>query len=322
MPKSRSQVVKLEVCVEMADTEVSIGVSFSRARGIVTSRVKEICAKGNPQTNFLSMLYHNSALFLYLVFTPILSLILLIIASAFERISLSGLIVSIIVVVVSSVLNIVIVRRYKITEQTELLREVNNIVHDYITSMNSLEDLSPKEDSIKPLYSGHSQVSIVSVYRDESWHRLPTLLLVEGDIIALSAGDLTPGKVYELIPTEHQNNHSNGSSHHRGWQRGKAIENGYKIPLRQERKKYSESNLSPAPGMNSSLNSHLPSERYKHNRAIHNESTELLVLSGDIRCFIMRETLVDTFLSTIIDIDNSNPTKITKDNIIRKLFQV
>ena len=50
------------------------------------------------------------------------------------------------------------------------------------------------------IISGHSHISIVTTYRQGIWQRIPTLLLAEGDVIALMGGDVTPGDVYELYP--------------------------------------------------------------------------------------------------------------------------
>jgi hypothetical protein len=52
------------------------------------------------------------------------------------------------------------------------------------------------------IFSGHPHISIVTVYRNTCWMRIPSLGLVEGDIIALMGGDITPGKVFELLPEE------------------------------------------------------------------------------------------------------------------------
>ena len=48
------------------------------------------------------------------------------------------------------------------------------------------------------LCQGSSTVSLYPVYRNGIWQRVPTLLLVKGDIIALGTGDLAPGKVEQL----------------------------------------------------------------------------------------------------------------------------
>ena len=62
-------------------------------------------------------------------------------------------------------------------------------------------DSDPSGDSAA-IFSGHPHISIVTVYRNSCWMRIPSLGLVKGDIIALMAGDITPGKVHELLPEE------------------------------------------------------------------------------------------------------------------------
>ena len=62
-------------------------------------------------------------------------------------------------------------------------------------------DSDPSGDSAA-IFSGHPHISIVTVYRNTCWMRIPSLGLVKGDIIALMAGDITPGKVHELLPEE------------------------------------------------------------------------------------------------------------------------
>ena len=62
-------------------------------------------------------------------------------------------------------------------------------------------DSDPFGDSAA-IFSGHPHISIVTVYRNNCWMRIPSLGLVEGDIIALMGGDVTPGKVFELLPEE------------------------------------------------------------------------------------------------------------------------
>jgi magnesium-transporting ATPase (P-type) len=52
-----------------------------------------------------------------------------------------------------------------------------------------------KKNAIAGLVQGSATISIISAYRDGVWQRLPKLLLVQGDIIALMAGDASPGTV-------------------------------------------------------------------------------------------------------------------------------
>ena len=53
-----------------------------------------------------------------------------------------------------------------------------------------------------PFHSQPGAVSSVLAYRDGEWVRLPTNLLVKGDMLALPAGDIAPGKV-QLLDLQH-----------------------------------------------------------------------------------------------------------------------
>jgi magnesium-transporting ATPase (P-type) len=55
-----------------------------------------------------------------------------------------------------------------------------------------------KKTAIAGLVQGSATISIISAYRDGVWQRLPKLLLVQGDIIALMAGDASPGNAVAL----------------------------------------------------------------------------------------------------------------------------
>jgi len=91
-------------------------------------------------------------------------------------------------------------------------------------------------------------VSIITTCRQGKWRRIPLLLLAEGDIIALSAGDIAPGDIIELVPTSASippppsssststippsaPSSSSSSSHH-GYSLGNSIKKGTKILLR------------------------------------------------------------------------------------------
>ena len=45
------------------------------------------------------------------------------------------------------------------------------------------------------IISGHSHIGIVTTYRNRCWQRIPTLLLAEGDVVALMGGDVTQGRI-------------------------------------------------------------------------------------------------------------------------------
>lgn len=335
------------------------GVTFLKAREIVIDKMENLCKASNPVVNFncLEIMFGHIDYLLYLVISPSISFILLLVVASLENMFLTGLVVTLTLVFLMMGMNIIITYLYLYTEKSEVHNEVVRIINNYVQYISSFEEMSlSEENSTRPLYSGHSQISIVSVFRNNSWHRLPTLLLVEGDIIALSAGDLTPGCVYELIsyldttlegnpstqpPTTEQTRYNHSSRRGGGWVRGRSFEAGVKIHLRQERKKYSYAPTSSSQSHGNRAN--VTNDRHKHNRAIHSESTELLVLSGDMRCYLMRETPMEKFLSSVLenggaglheDGDGPPPplpgtkqakreaNNYVKNNIIRKLFNV
>ena len=52
------------------------------------------------------------------------------------------------------------------------------------------------------LPQGSSLVSIYPVFRNGQWQRVPALMLVEDDIIALGTGDVTPARVEQLAQAQ------------------------------------------------------------------------------------------------------------------------
>jgi hypothetical protein len=67
---------------------------------------------------------------------------------------------------------------------------------EFAESMGTPADLKPMGDDC--LFRGSGRVSIFPAFRDGIWQRVPSMLLVEGDIIALTAGDLTPCRVVPI----------------------------------------------------------------------------------------------------------------------------
>ena len=76
-------------------------------------------------------------------------------------------------------------------------------------------DSEPNTES-EAIFSGHPHISIITVYRNNNWQRIPSLGIVEGDIIALMAGDATPGRAYELLPEENNGNGNGNGTHGNG----------------------------------------------------------------------------------------------------------
>lgn len=133
------------------------------------------------------------------------------------------------------------------------------------------------------------------------WQRLPVLLLVEGDIIALMGGDVTPGSCYELqqqqqqqttftqnTKQQHVNNTSNNNSESMSfdtWKIGKLFMSGEKVHIRNkaqyEKTKYNKDEN----GNTASTDINYSQSSNERHRTLSSESTEILSLSGDIRCF-------------------------------------
>lgn len=119
-------------------------------------------------------------------------------------------IILVLVISVVSALNAALEAMYRKSESLEVSASLKGILEAYesayeaarkyvpLSVLGSSASLACKELSKAYLSSGHSQVSIVHVFRDNQWLRLPVLLLAEGDIIALMGGDITPGQCYEI----------------------------------------------------------------------------------------------------------------------------
>jgi hypothetical protein len=209
--------------------------------------------------------------------------------------------------------------RYLKNARYEVIDEIKSMMCGYL---DILESTSPPASSpSRPvIHTGDPHVSIVTVYRNMEWQRLPSLLLVEGDIISLMAGDITPGKVHELIPLEHSGGGGRGSHHrHNKWRRvsDKVIEKGEKIRTKKRRKPRGSEILDESNG-----------SRYRHDRhsyqsggglvrgasaggrpssekqrTIASNSVELLHFSGDTRCFVLIETPLVEFCRNIFRSD-------------------
>jgi hypothetical protein len=90
--------------------------------------------------------------------------------------------------------------RYKYAEENEIIIELQNILASYERDIGFNDTLMFETEEGSSVLSGITHSSICTTYRNEKWHRLPTLLLCKGDAVALMAGDLAPGAVIEMVP--------------------------------------------------------------------------------------------------------------------------
>ncbi len=94
----------------------------------------------------------------------------------------------------------------------ELMHRALEIIDIYETESSTYEadlkgcDCENVEGSMNECCSGiklgNTWTSVVLAYRDETWQRVPEVLLVEGDIIALIRGDISPGRLRPLSWSE------------------------------------------------------------------------------------------------------------------------
>lgn len=421
--------------------DANCGMRFVDARNNLGNAIECVLgaqASDHPDTKFSRTL--PAKIWFGFVYAPLVSILILIIIAVLYAQFVIGTVLAAVILFAACVLSLIMTSRYYAAESGELFRQLQDIMKQYLGSLESGRMIESQSNlSVKNITSGHSNVSIVAVYRDEYWQRIPSLLLVDGDIIALTAGDITPGKVFELIsdrnsvgppvappwssfggpmspqPIAGPSLSANASmTSRRGWHKGQCLDGGIKIHLREERRKYAitphdvmaayssalaaatadstlqDSNPRPfdsvhkrsrgqsfdtqcrerrlnsdaiSPNLGSRLRSGshdsplgtgsfaggkqghsddktIPTidkqaaasgyaaadnttDRHKHTRAINNQSSELLTLSGDMRCFVLAETPVKSFCRDVLSTSQSshaNSGPILNDSYVRALF--
>eukprot|EP01039_Chlorochromonas_danica_P003638 gene3638-3983_t len=314
-----------------------------------------------------------------------------------ERVFQSGFLLTAVILFGVVVVNLGVVIQYRHCSRSDLSRLITSILTQY-EAYYLLQAKKPPSQLSFGTYipTGHSQLSIINTYRNGAWIKVPYLLLAEGDIIALMGGDVTPCKVYELVPRKesrsattaamHSHTHSHTHSHpatenkvkpelfdpwrelkdtnlsvgassstagassaregevrpsedrmneypqslQRHWEVGQLLQSGTKIlinkhgkrstsktPLDTAKRSRSKSVMEtdgprpPSPTDSSALpplppaasvppkSSSSSSFSNERHRSLGPESTEILRLSGDIRCFMLAETPIEHFVSTV-----------------------
>ena len=156
---------------------------------------------------------------------------------------------------------------------------------------------------------------VYSTYRIESdnnndkgqWHRIPTLLLVEGDFIALKVGDIAPAKCRPLSSSSSSSDCC-------------IVAAGERLTVQslpQVTKETLMSQDAPKSMKNSSVKSGLlPQGRY----SVGYHSKELLLLANGIRIFVLLETPIDLFLKKEQNTKHRPPAVLRQGNAIRIAF--
>jgi hypothetical protein len=213
-----------------------IGLSFPIARQRIVTEITSFLDHVDSTTHTINTT--DNTRLLLLISTIIAIILLVIIAIVTNDLFSTGLIVTIVVSAVVLVLCMVTLLGNKHDKYQEICNEIKDIVSTYKTDLDQYSSDGDDDSNDQSIASGHSQVSIVTTCRLGKWRRIPLLLLAEGDIIALSAGDLAPGDVIELIPSSSSSSPApssagSSSSSYPGYELGNSIKKGTKILLRQ-----------------------------------------------------------------------------------------
>lgn len=296
-----------------------IGNSHSEAR-------KKIFAALNDELLLSQLLNSNFEQLLQRLGPPLFTVIALAVLYGllFEsenegnRVMRPGLLFCLIVYIVALLVSIAshVLRRK--TLQGELQQAISSLLFHYDLQCNNLmESTEDKSDSLPSplmddqyvkLMSGHSHLSIVNVFRNSCWQKIPALLLVEGDLIALMGGDIAPCKVQHL-----KDEHSLAASSKKSevkWSLGSMVLVGETIPVdiinmhadggdefgdglsskcRNLRFETTASQVSSAPSVLAPSTSPTGSSTTAQlrNRVITPDSLEILKFSGNMRCFLV-----------------------------------
>ncbi|CAM9295513.1 unnamed protein product [Chrysoparadoxa australica] len=91
---------------------------------------------------------------------------------------------------------------YRRSESLEVSQRLCAAVQDFIKATATSESrayAAAKDLKALGVQHGSPLVAIFPVFRDGAWQRIPKLLLVEGDIIALMGGDKAPARAEVLM---------------------------------------------------------------------------------------------------------------------------
>lgn len=181
-----------------------IGLTFQESRNIVSESLRDAVNRiKNERVEYLFRhVKENLVSIVTYIVIMLLAIILLLIAIAdcpydiyYELVICAGIIIFV------SLANLIFYAMTQEAKEGEVILALQKTLDEFDSALQ-LPATPAKElgnDSLDfDILAGHAQISIVSCYRNGEWHRVPTLLLAKGDIIALQCGDITPGKCYEV----------------------------------------------------------------------------------------------------------------------------
>ncbi len=133
---------------------------------------------------------------------------------SFANRALEAYIVEASLVLIFLVSNAFLVAMKQECDRRELMHRAMEIIDIYGTESSTCEanskdgereNVEGTKNERSGINLGSTLASVVLAYRDETWQRLPEVLLIEGDIIALICGDIAPGRLRPLSWSEKKN---------------------------------------------------------------------------------------------------------------------
>lgn len=258
------------------------GLSFSSARDILIQAFKDELSKSSHSTEHLKPSTNGQSTYIYLI--VVISIYVFLALLFQSSASYLGALFSILLSSGLIYLDIYVHKHHDHVIGDEVQVELQKILRVYEEDVAGIAAEACEVEEPNVILSGITHSGICTAYRNGKWHRLPSLLLSKGDIVALMAGDLTPGRVLEFLPVE-------GEAGQRGWSPGAILDAGEKVLLHGVRSAQSASSTHAPPSAAAA------SERH---RILQSDSLELLAISGDVRCFQLLETPITTYLANLM----------------------
>ena len=311
-------------------------LTYSSARAIVQSTLREALQEHEQQIikRFgKGSICASAHILAYIVLPPALCCALLGAAIVLAPDFAVDAITTISILFLSTLINLYIIFRVNSSEKLEVYGEVSSMLEDYSKFLNAQSNLDSEsggvlgssESTSTGILSGHPHISIVTTYRNREWRRIPTLLLAEGDIVALMCGDITPGAVWELnpidasvpafFPTSNSKAVHNSTSNAPAARISKKSDSGKRgsqlsgsSPSQKssflDPQKWTRGNMlssgTKVVSRNDKSSSGSNSGTHAAYRTVASDSIHLLILSGDIRCFEMAETPVKAYARQLL----------------------
>jgi len=223
-------------------------------------------------------------------------------------------------------LNVWIVAARHVCQQREVLGRVRKSVQIYRKRILAADNSAtgdggawPLPGQLAVLKQGSPLVSIYPAFREGKWQRVPALLLVEDDVIALGTSDMTPARVEEL---DCDTTDDAGKFEHEGERPERVHYPFHASPLPQVQYQGTGGAACLPAGAKVGFR---PDRRISFLRkcTISPTSRRLLVLCGDMRCFRVRDTPLRAFLEEMLrPLDGSEGQHPSPDTLFAKDMQV